>query len=441
MAQRSLLRMRSAPPMVAPLSSGLTMKPVGLDKPPVIFRKLDTPPVVLDRPRLRATLQGRPSPTTDAPPAIRTTVKNASGAVRMTPPRLTPLAGSRLDLLPASNAPRATRAAIARRSIQNPETGMLSGLAHGSELAKAADQLQGQGIILPSGTTHVWDVPPQSSHTFLLQGGGVARVICMDDGGHVLLDREMVADAQRVVTPANTSTVIFICLGTLPAGLKIPTPGFGIVSFAAAPAFGLPAVGWQAGDSREKVGPSTLIGRGSSIILPRPAHVDLRKQNASLAMVRVADAIRGQAGTETWLPSAVSTVMIILDGQDTAAATDGDFALAVENATLTTPPIPVAGGRRRTLLYDVAGRIAGTDHFVVSVASKSGWSISGVVGLAGKAIEWANRFHGNVPERITADGPLSAGGSVQVRLLPPAPPTPAPGPVPSPTPILRSPQS
>jgi hypothetical protein len=190
------------------------------------------------------------------------------------------------------------------------------------------------------------------------------------------------------------------------------------------------------GDSREKIGPSTFIGRGSSIILPRVTNVDLRRQNASLAMVRVADILQEQTATETWFPSAISTVMIILDGQDTAAATDGDLALAVENAALATPPIPIIGGRRRTLLYDVASRTAGTDHFVVSVASKSGWSIGGVVGLAGNALEWANRFHGDVPERITADGPLSPGGSLQVQLLPAVTPQPTPAPVIPPSPIV-----
>jgi hypothetical protein len=210
MAQRSLRKLRSAPPLVAPLSTGLTMKPVGLAQPPVIFRKPETPPVVLDGPRLRATLQGRPLPTTDAPPAIRTTAQKVSApkAVRTAPPVATALVGSQLHLLPASNAPRATRAAIARRSIQHPETGLLAGAAHGADLDKAASQLLGAGVLLPSGATHVWDVPPQQSHTFLLQGESAARVICLDRGGHVLFDQEMVAHAQHVVTPANTCTVV-----------------------------------------------------------------------------------------------------------------------------------------------------------------------------------------------------------------------------------------
>src|SRR5260370_7932594 len=100
------------------------MKPVGLAPPPAIFRKPETPPVALERPRLRATLQGRPLPTTDAPPATRTTAVKVSipNAVRMAPPVATPLAGSRLDLLPPTNPPPAPLPATPPRPIQPPQT-------------------------------------------------------------------------------------------------------------------------------------------------------------------------------------------------------------------------------------------------------------------------------------------------------------------------------
>ena len=56
-------------------------------------------------------------------------------------------------------------------------------------------------------------------------------------------------------------------------------------------------------------------------------------------------------------------------------------------------------------------------HFVVSVGSARGWRVTGIVGFAGKAIEWANRFHGEAPERIVPEGPLTADGVVRVRFV------------------------
>jgi hypothetical protein len=106
--------------------------------------------------------------------------------------------------------------------------------------------------------------------------------------------------------------------------------------------------------------------------------------------------------------------MLLLDGQDPTAAADGDLEIAVEDATLATPPIPVGGGRRRALLYDVAGYEGKNDYFQVSVASRAGWRLAGIAGLKGKAIEWANRFHGDVPERLVPEGPLTPDGAVVV---------------------------
>jgi len=69
-------------------------------------------------------------------------------------------------------------------------------------------------------------------------------------------------------------------------------------------------------------------------------------------------------------------------------------------------------------LYDVTGQKDET--FTVAAASKRGWQISGVVGLAGKAQEWAVRMHGDVPERMIPDGPLTPDGMIRVRLARPA---------------------
>jgi hypothetical protein len=108
--------------------------------------------------------------------------------------------------------------------------------------------------------------------------------------------------------------------------------------------------------------------------------------------------------------------MILLDQQDSTAAAAGDLALAVTNATLSSSPVRILGGRRRALLYDVTQVTANADHIIVANASLTGWRCAGVIGLAGDAQEWAVRFHGKIPQQIVPDGPLTPNGSVTIRL-------------------------
>ena len=106
-------------------------------------------------------MQHRPLPTRDAPPSLRTTVSRTSApnAPRMAPPRLTVVAGARLEFVPAANAARPTSVAFAARTVRNPDLGVLAGRAHSKTFADAASKLTGKGIVVPAGTTHVWEVP------------------------------------------------------------------------------------------------------------------------------------------------------------------------------------------------------------------------------------------------------------------------------------------
>jgi hypothetical protein len=194
-------------------------------------------------------------------------------------------------------------------------------------------------------------------------------------------------------------------------------------------------VGWQSGNLLEQIGPGTLLARGAGLRLARHATARVRGRKTSHSMVLLSQSSIGQQGYETRLPRSCTVVMVLLDGQDPTAAADGDLAIAVQGATLVTPPIPVGGGRRRALLYDLLLNDITTtrlDSFTVSIASQKGWQVSGVAGLHGKALEWAIRFHGDVPERVVPDGPLTATGSVRIRMAPvtntppTAPPVPAP---------------
>jgi len=133
-------------------------------------------------------------------------------------------------------------------------------------------------------------------------------------------------------------------------------------------------------------------------------------------MIRISDALTSQTGAETWLPVAVSVVMILLDQMDPIAADAGDLGIACNGATLATPPISGTGGRRRALLYDVTTRDAGATRISIAVASKTGWALAGVIGLPGRASEWAARLDGTVPPNLVPDGPLTPSGQITVQL-------------------------
>ncbi len=177
------------------------------------------------------------------------------------------------------------------------------------------------------------------------------------------------------------------------------------------------AVGWELHNLIPQVGATTILARGACLAMSQ-SHTPARKQQpVSNAMVRVGDALATQSGVETWLPASTGVVMILLDQQDPSAAADGDLALAVNGATLSSSPVRILGGRRRALLYDVQQVTAAVDHITVAAASVAGWRFAGVIGLSGKAQEWGVRFNGKIPEQLVPDGPLTPNGSVTVRLV------------------------
>ena len=164
---------------------------------------------------------------------------------------------------------------------------------------------------------------------------------------------------------------------------------------------------------------SIFLARGAAVRVPRPVAPVRAGQKTSQTVVRASEIMRDESGVETTLPLQTGVVMVLLDQNDATAAAAGDFSIAAEGATLQTPPLRVAGGNRRTLLYQVGPTTEGATELVVSVTSVSGWRVAGVIGLPGHAQEWAVRMNGGVPEHIVADGPLNADGQVTIRLLTP----------------------
>jgi hypothetical protein len=154
LAASSLRSARSAPPLVSPITTGLTMLPVGLGAPPVTTVLAPVESVTLDGPRLRAMLQRRPTAVTDAPPAIRTTVSRRD-LPRMAAPLPAAVTGARLLVVPAADAPRPTTAAVRPRALRNAELGAAIGAAHQEALAQAASDVLTSGVTLGAGASGI----------------------------------------------------------------------------------------------------------------------------------------------------------------------------------------------------------------------------------------------------------------------------------------------
>ena len=427
MASRSLLRFRSSPSALLPLTTGWTMKPVGLSAPPTINRVSPVLPVMLQAPRLRAVLQSRPLPTVDSPPQLHTTVATiaaAKGAPRYSPPKLDTIPGAQLHFVRALNAPRPTALARSSRTLRSAQTGWPLGKAHQTQFSNAESAVAAGGIVLPAGATHIWDVPAGAKFSVQVQGTSAARVTFLSRAGYVLADQEMLAGSQPLALPDSVAIVAVTCLGnppvsTSPTGAPLPvTPGLGAITFAAGSRNAI--VGWQTGNLVPQVGSTSLLGRGCVIILAQPALTAKRRLPAAQAMVRLSEALVDQTGVETWLPITVSVVGLLLDVLDPSASQDGDLSIAVKGGTLSTPPVRVAGGNRKMLFYNVLSRDANATYISVSVGSRSGLRLSGIVGLSGSAQQWGIRLNGQVPEHWVGEGPLTPDGQVTVRIFGPA---------------------
>lgn len=417
---RALRTGRSSPPLITPLSTGLSMKPVRLALPPNFFRPPSLDPIALEQPRLRAVMQHHPLPAVDAPPALRTTVTRAASAnaPRMTPPRLQVVAGARLDFVRAANAPRPTAVSFAARTLRNPDIGALAGIAHADAFTGATSAVMSDGITAPAGATHVWEIP-SAGYSILLRGSSAVRVTAMNRAGQVIDDRELIVTQSRQIPVApDTEHLAVTCLGDPPTSSTPIPEGEGAVTFAAS-AGGLdPAVGWQSGNVFPQAGAASVLARGAALRLRKAYLPVITRQKTSQSMIRISDALIEQSGVETWLPSAVSVIMILLDRADAAAAEAGDIAIACDGARLATPPVVGSGGARRALLYDVLEHDPKASRISIAVASKAGWSLAGVIGLPGRAAEWAARLHGSVPPSLVVSGPLTTSGQIVVQLVP-----------------------
>jgi large repetitive protein len=410
---------RSAPPVIAPITTGLTMRAVGLAPPPAIRAIPPATSIPLLQPRLRAVLQARPQPIADAPAALRTTVAELAtdGIPRMAPPRLDTVAGALLQRVAAPNAVRPTAIARAAKTLRNPEVGWAAGAAHSAAVRQAAADFIAGGVTLAAGANHVWDLPPVQA-TLAVTGSAGVRLTFLSRSGGVLDDRELVpgANGASLPIPPKTERLVAQCLGNPPSALAFPQ-GFGAISASAAPRSDFVVTGWQSASMLVQAGTSVFLARGASLRLPRPFTPVRSGIKTSQSMIRASEVMRNETAVETSLPIETGAVMILLDQTDATASAAGDLGIAAEGATLSTPPLRVEGGNRLALLYQVAQIDQGAASVSVSIASVAGWRVSGVVGLPGQAQDWAVRMNGGVPIHLVPEGPLTPDGQVTIRFV------------------------
>ncbi|HXU63488.1 MAG TPA: DUF6603 domain-containing protein [Polyangia bacterium] len=410
---------RSAPPTIAPLATGLARREPGLGTPP----PRPAPPApapVLDAPRLRAALGATPAPTKDAAPwrATRVSAALAAGAARVAPPVPAAAVMARLARVAAAQAPQPTRAAITGRSWQTGELGAAVSAAARATARQLEADVTGAGVTLPSGATHVWDVPP-GPLVVAASGSGALRLVFLGPAGAVLADQELVPGAgARVQAPAGTQAVAASCLGVAP--LASVAPAQGAVTARTAPPGGVVATGWELSDRAVAVGPSTILARGATLALGRSRPAGTRAAAPGTRLVALADRLVGPAAVQTTLPAGTPVVLVLLDQLDPTAAEGGDLRIAATGATLSGPVARASAGKRRALLYEATAApdgSAATAAVVVSVASASGFAAAGVIGLGGRAADWTARLGAGIPDGLVPDDPLTPEGDVTLRLI------------------------
>ena len=422
LALQALARSRAAPPLVTPLSTGLTMAP-GVVVIPVLAEKLPlSGAILLATPRLRSVLQSRAAPMTDAPIAQHTSVAGVLPSVlaqapRMAPPGLTgtpAIAGARLVTVPAPTAPRPTQAATLSRAHRHADLGAMTGPAHQQVLDQAASDLVAGGVSLGAGALHLWDVPSAQGN-FVLNGGVGARLVCLGRSGVTLSDIECSANGNALSLPAGTAMVAVSCLGDLPSAAGPIAPAFGAISLGFSPTGQAPVVGWQSGSTLLQVGPAHFLARGAGLRVIAHRTSQRNGQRASNGTLSAALALAGQAGVETRLPTGIGVILVSLDVLDSSVLASGDLGLGVLGATLAGTAQRISIANRLVLLYDVLATDPKAEAIFVSIASASTYRLSGVMGMHGHGAEWAQTLSAGLPDHFVPDGALCASGALQAQ--------------------------
>ncbi len=424
-AVTALRTRRSAPPVLSSLAAGMSMEDVGIGVPKPVSAPAAAALVTLAQPRLRAVVQQQLAPTSGAPAVQHTSAPDVAVPrlqVDRDLVRALPVVGARLLVQPATQAPRPTQLARSLRSVRHTDVGLPQGRATVAAMARAADDVRGDGATLRAGITHVWDVPPGPDRRLSLSGDQPVRVAFLGRSGALLQDLEMSSTAEDLAFPEACAMVAVTALGRAAVEAK---SGPGAVTRIAAPAGQLPAVGWQLGGHVLQVGPTSLLGRGCSLSLSQRVGAAVKGMPTSTGLLEVSVAMLEQSVVETRLPLSVGVIGIVVHHDHGVGVTTDALQLHVAGFTLGPDPVVVSADQSVLFLYDArpgnadadGGRAEGTGS--VTAGLQPGLVLAGVVGLNGTAQGWGHALNGAVLGRLVPDGPLSSDGEVRLRIVVP----------------------
>ena len=438
-ATSALTGRRSAPPLLASLSEGFTLEDVGRGVPAPAVAVPPVMPVPLDGPRLRSVMQRSLLPT-GGTPTIRTTAAVAAPALEREGARM-PVVNVQRDLVTQwasfasalvfqerQAAPRPTRTARSTRTVRHPALGGAVGRSAAEGLEALAKQVLVDGVTIRAGACHLWELPA-GSFRLQLSGNAAVRITEITSAGTVLRDRELpLAEKVDLQLLAGSAMIAVAVLGELPASAKrllavlereAEAGAQASVSIVASPPGTIPVVGWQLGSLVAQVGPTTLLGRGSTISLTKTVGSNLRRHLAATGMIALSRATLAQEVVQTELPRTVSTIGVLVDHDPQATIASSDVVIHTEGATLAAPGLQVEAGKRTAYLYDVAvddtAKVA-AGTISVAVGLRTGLTLAGVFGASGTAEDWADSLAGSTLTQIVPDEQLTPNGAVTLKL-------------------------
>lgn len=427
LAVESLQTRRSSPPVLAPLSYGLTMD-APAQKPPTIAGTVDLqPPVALLTPRLRGVLQQQVAPTVAATAPIRTSVANikiAAGLPRVSIERdlqrTAVIPGARLLLRRADNAPQPTRVARGLRTVRHADLGAVIPRGVAASIAGIESAALGNGATIRAGVTHVWELPAAQVAAMQIVSDMPVRVVFLTSAGTLLTDAEYANAAQLNLKVPDGSGMVAITglgavAGAIPPGVADGAPG--AVTTVLAPAGAMAVAGWQVGVHVAQTGANTMLGRGATLLLSQITGTTISQQAMSLGMIPLSQATVDQVAVQTYLPGSCTVVGVLFDAKAGGEIGPDSVAIAAAGATLNASPIRVQGGDRTLLLYDVAPLASGAapGEFVITVSTAGDFHLAGVVGAHGSAQTWGAELNGGILSHLVPDTPLSPGGLATLR--------------------------
>jgi hypothetical protein len=428
-------RERKAPPRLGSLTQDLATNqtptpkvafPSPLKRPPIDHLvhppraiAVLTSPAILERAKLRTTVENPPTQQVSVPPTIQQVhaelpLAVAAKLVRTSAPAVLQQATMvAAGAIPLTRVARGSISAVAARGASTDASARLDTLTAGlagvmQAVADPAVQEIRAGEVavlqLPNAKRDVRRADPRPR----LISSGPARIIAFSHGGEVLFDGAGTTDG--VLIPIGTERVAVLAVGD--------GAGSGSGLF-----------GWHSGQEVAYVGWSSALVAGA-VMRAEGASVRSTRQRFRAGWMHAADLVQGTNIAATRFAQPVVTIAIFLDDPAGSGAPRG-LSLALDGADRAVgpdgqpvPPMVVVTGNRSVLIYSIipahmpTGALAGP--ITVSVTSQDGWHVAGVMAGNEPASSMADRVTRNGRDALVQPLVSAHGASVQLQWAPPS---------------------